>query len=139
MKMQYWLMKSEPFVYSFDQLLKDKRTAWDGVRNYQAANNMKAMEIGDHAFFYHSNEGKEIVGIIEIIKKAYPDPSDERGKFVMVDVKPVMRLATPVTLAAMKATKSLETMTLFKQGRLSVTPVTAQEWKIICTMGGVKK
>ncbi len=139
MKMQYWLMKSEPFVYSFDQLLKDKRTAWDGVRNYQAANNMKAMEIGDHAFFYHSNEGKEIVGIIEIIKKAYPDPSDERGKFVMVDVKPVTRLATSVTLAAMKATKSLETMTLFKQGRLSVTPVTAQEWKIICTMGGVKK
>lgn len=132
-------MKSEPFVYSFAQLLKDKRTAWDGVRNYQAANNMKAMEIGDQAFFYHSNEGKEIVGIVEIIKKAYLDPSDERGKFVMVDVKPVMSLATPVTLAQMKATKSLESMTLFKQGRLSVTPVTADEWKIICKMGGVKK
>jgi predicted RNA-binding protein with PUA-like domain len=136
--MAYWLMKSEPFKYSFEQLLKDKRTHWDGVRNYQAANNMKAMKKGDHAFFYHSNEGKEIVGVIEIVKTAYADPSDESGKFVMVDVAPVASMPKPVTLAQMKDTPALHTMTLFKQGRLSVTPVTTDEWKTICKMGGIK-
>ncbi len=135
--MAHWLMKSEPSAYSWDQLVKDKRTNWNGVRNYQAANNLKAMKVGDRAFFYHSNEGLAVVGIVEIVKAAYPDPTDKEGRFVMVDVKPVMALKTPVTLAAIKAEPKLKNLALVKQGRLSVSPVGAEEWKLICKMGGV--
>ncbi|MBI1326405.1 MAG: EVE domain-containing protein [Alphaproteobacteria bacterium] len=132
--MNYWLMKSEPFKYSWEQLLKDKKTSWDGVRNFQAANNLRAMEKGDRAFFYHSNEGKEIVGIVEIVKTAYLDPSDETGKFVMVDVKPVEAVKNSVTLAQIKSQKSLQNMALLKQSRLSVSPVTKAEWAYICKL-----
>ena len=136
--MAYWLMKSEPSAYSWDQLVKDGRTNWSGVRNYQAANNLKAMKPGDRAFFYHSNEGLDIVGIMEIVKAAYPDPSDKAGRFVMVDVKPVGPVKTPVTLAAIKAEPKLKELGLVKQSRLSVSPVSADEWKLICKMAGVK-
>ncbi len=110
---------------------------WDGVRNYQANNNMKAMKIGDQAFFYHSNEGKEIVGIVEVVKEYYPDHTDPKGRFGMVDFKAVKPLEKSVSLATIKETKSLEDMTLLKQMRLSVSPVTAKEWKTICKMGGL--
>lgn len=133
--MAYWLLKSEPSVYSFDQLLKDKKTFWNGVRNFQAANNMKAMKKGDQAFFYHSNDGKEIVGIAEIVKEAYPDSTDDTGKFVMVDLKPVKKLITPVTLAAIKADKKLQNIALIKQSRLSVMPITDAEWNHIIKLG----
>ncbi len=136
--MAYWLMKSEPSAYSWDQLVKDGRTHWSGVRNFQAANNLKAMKPGDRAFFYHSNEGLAIVGIMEIVKAAYPDPSDKSGKFVMVDVKPVTSVKTPVMLAAIKAEAKLKELALVRQGRLSVSPVGAEEWKLICKMAGVK-
>ncbi|MFZ5791312.1 MAG: EVE domain-containing protein [Pseudomonadota bacterium] len=135
--MAYWLVKSEPFKYSWERLVKEGRTHWDGVRNHQAAANLKAMKAGDRAFFYHSNEGLAIVGICEIAKAAYPDPSDETGKFVMVDVKPVMSLNTPVTLAAIKAEPKLGTIALIRQSRLSVMPIAPEHWKLICKMGGV--
>jgi predicted RNA-binding protein with PUA-like domain len=127
--MAYWLMKSEPDVYPWAKLVKDGKGSWDGVRNYQAANNLRAMRVGDQAFFYHSNEGREIVGIMRITKTAYPDPSDKTGKFVMVDVAPVRALKIPVTLAQIKADKALRSMALVKQSRLSVSPVTLEEWK----------
>lgn len=127
--MAYWLIKSEPYKYSFAQLQKDGKSGWDGVRNYQATNNLKAMKKGDRVFFYHSNEGLEIAGIAEIAKTAYPDPSDKTGRFVMVDVKPVKALKNPVTLAAIETDKILKTMALVKQSRLSVSPVTAEQWK----------
>ena len=129
--MTYWLMKSEPFKYSWAQLTHDKRTHWDGVRNYQAAANLRAMHTGDHAFFYHSNEGKEIVGIVEIVKTAYPDPSDETGKFVMVDVAPLKTLRQPVSLASIKSHPQLAGMALLRQSRLSVCPVLPSEWELI--------
>ena len=135
--MKYWLIKSEPDVWSWDQHVKKGTQHWDGVRNHQAANNLKAMKKGDRAFFYHSNTGKEIVGIVEVVREAYPDPTDEAGKFVMVDFKAVKPLATPVTLAAVKGEKALAGMALLKQSRLSVQPVTAAEWKAVCAMGGV--
>ena len=136
--MAYWLIKSEPQAYSWDQLVKDGRTNWSGVRNFQAAANLKAMKPGDRAFFYHSGEGLAVVGIAEIAKAAYPDPSDKEGRFVQVDVKPVEPVKTPVTLAAIKAEAKLKDMKLVRQGRLSVSPVTPEEWKLICKMGGVK-
>jgi len=136
--MRHWLLKSEPSAYSWEQLLKDGRTEWSGVRNHQAAANLKAMKRGDHAFFYHSGEGKEIVGIAEIVKEAYPDPSDKEGRFVMVDVKPVEPVKTPVTLAAIKAEKQLADFALVRQSRLSVVPVSAEEWRLVCKMAGVK-
>jgi len=136
--MAYWLMKSEPSAYSWEQLVKDKRTNWSGVRNFQAAANLKAMKVGDRAFFYHSNEGLAVVGIAEIAKPAYPDPSDTTGKFVQVDIVPVMPLKGPVTLATINAARKLKELKLVKQGRLSVSPVGAEEWKTICKMGGVK-
>ncbi|WP_435641078.1 EVE domain-containing protein [Micavibrio aeruginosavorus] len=136
--MAYWLVKSEPFVWSWDQQVKKGVEGWNGVRNYQAANNLRAMKKGDEAFFYHSNEGKEIVGIVTIARESYPDPTDEKGKFVMVDVKADRAMPKPVTLAAIKDTKALQDMALVKQSRLSVSPVTAAEWKIICKMGGLK-
>lgn len=135
--MAHWLMKSEPSVYSWDRLVKDKRTQWDGVRNALASNNMKAMKKGDRAFFYHSNEGLEIVGIMEIVREFYPDPKDESGKFGMVDVKPVMPLKTPVTLKAIKAEPKLQDLPLVRMSRLSVSPVDEASWKLICKMGGV--
>jgi predicted RNA-binding protein with PUA-like domain len=134
--MNSWLLKSEPDVYSWDQLVKDKTTSWNGVRNYQAAANMKAMRNGDLAFFYHSNIGKEIVGIVEIVKEYYPDHTDETGKFGMVDVKAVKPFPTFITLAQIKSTPALAGMALIKQSRLSVCPVTEKEWAIICKMGG---
>jgi predicted RNA-binding protein with PUA-like domain len=136
--MQYWLMKSEPSAYSWEQLLKDGKTNWSGVRNFQAAANLKKMKKGDQAFFYHSNEGLCVVGICEIVKEAYPDPGDKTGKFVQVDVKPVAPLKQPITMAEIKATPGLKDMVLVKSSRLSVQPVTAAEWKAVCKMGGVK-
>ena len=124
-------MKSEPSAYSWGQLVKDKRTGWSGVRNYLANNNMKAMKIGDEAFFYHSNEGLEIVGIMKIVGLWHPDPSDKTGKFGMVDVAPVKPLKNPVTLAAIKSHPLLSQMVFVKQGRLSVSPVSAKEWREI--------
>ena len=135
--MKYWLVKSEPDVWSWDQHVKKGIQHWDGVRNHQAANNLKAMKKGDQAFFYHSNIGKEIVGIVEVVKESYPDPSDEKGKFVMVDFKAVKPLKKPVPLADVKETKALADMALLKQSRLSVQPVSAAEWKTILKMGGI--
>ena len=135
--MAHWLIKSEPSAYSWDQLVKEKHTAWTGVRNPQASLNLKAMKSGDLCFFYHSNEGKEIVGIAEVIKEAYPDPTDKTGKFVCVDIKADKPLKTPVTMAAIKADKKLSAMALVKYSRLSVQPVTADEWKMVCKMGGL--
>jgi predicted RNA-binding protein with PUA-like domain len=135
--MRYWLLKSEPSAYSWDQLVKDGRTNWSGVRNFQAANNLKAMKNGDRAFFYHSNDGLDIVGVVEIVKEAYPDPSDKQGRFVMVDVRPLQPAKKPVTLAAIKAEPKLADLALVKQSRLSVVPVAAEEWRIICKMAGV--
>lgn len=135
--MAHWLLKSEPFKFSWDQLVKDGRTHWDGVRNHQAAINLKAMQVGDTGFFYHSNEGKDIVGIVEIVRTAYPDPSDEAGRFVMVDVAPVKPVKRPVTLAEMKATPALADLALIRQSRLSVVPVSDEHWSIIMTMAGM--
>jgi predicted RNA-binding protein with PUA-like domain len=132
--MAYWLVKSEPSVYSFDQMQKDKTTFWSGVRNYQAANNMRAMKKGDKVFFYHSNDGKEIVGIVEVAREYYPDHTDKDGKFGMVDLKSIKKLAKPVTLTTMKTTPALKGMALIKQSRLSVTPITKDEWEIINKM-----
>lgn len=126
--MNCWLMKSEPEAYSWAQLVKDKRTGWSGVRNYQANNNMKAMKIGDEAFFYHSGEERAIVGIMKIVKLWHPDPDDETGKFGMVDVVPVKAFANPVTLADIKKDPLLKNMAFVRQGRLSVSPVTKEEW-----------
>ncbi len=136
--MRHWLLKSEPSAYSWEQLVKDGRTTWNGVRNFQAANNLKAMAVGDRAFFYHSNEGLAIVGIVEIVKAAYPDPGDKSGRFVMVDVKPVAPVKSPVTLAQIKAEKKLADFALVRQSRLSVVPVSAEEWRLVCGMAGVK-
>jgi len=134
--MAYWLMKSEPFKYSWDQLLKDKRTFWDGVRNYAARNNLRAMRKGDRAFFYHSNEGVEIVGIAEIIKEAYQDPTTSEAAWVSVDIKPIQTLKKPVSLAQIKADKRLANMALIRLARLSVQPVTEKEWQIIMELAG---
>lgn len=129
--MAYWLIKSEPSAYSWQQMLKDKKTGWTGVRNYQAANNMKAMKTGDECFFYHSNEGKEIVGIVKVLKTYHPDPTDETGKFGMVEVGQPAKINKPVTLADIKTHPKLQEMAFVKQSRLSVSPVTAAEWNII--------
>jgi predicted RNA-binding protein with PUA-like domain len=132
--MAHWLMKSEPSVYPWSQLVKDKRTSWSGVRNYQANNNMKAMQIGDEAFFYHSNEERAIVGIMKIVKFWHLDPSDETERFGMVDVAPVRALDKPITLEMIKGEPRLAKMALLRQSRLSVSPVTAQQWKDLLTL-----
>lgn len=134
--MAYWLVKSEPSTYSWDQMVKDGTTFWSGVRNHQAAANMKAMKKGDKAFFYHSNDGKEIVGIVEVEKEYYPDHTDKDGKFGMVDFKAGKKLKSPVTLTQIKAHAKLKTMALVRQSRLSVCPVTQEEWDTICKAGG---
>ena len=136
--MRHWLMKSEPSAYSWDDLVRDKHTSWNGVRNFQAANNLKAMKTGDRAFFYHSNEGKAIMGVLEITRAAYPDPSDKAARFVMVDVRPLMPVKIPVTLAAIKADPRLKSLALLRQLRLSVSPVEPPEWAILSGMAGLK-
>ena len=135
----YWLLKSEPDVFSWDQLVAngEKGEPWTGVRNYLARNNMKAMQLGDLGFFYHSNIGKEIVGICRVIALAHPDPEDDTGTWECVDVAAVAPLATPVTLADVKQTSSLAKMCLVTSMRLSVQPVTQAEWVDVCRMGGV--
>ena len=134
--MSYWLVKSEPFKYSWDQFVKDKQTFWDGVRNYAARNNLKAMKKGDELFFYHSNEGLEIVGICKVVKEWYQDPTTDEDAWVVVDVKPVRKLKKPVTLAQMKADKRLANMDLLRLGRLSVGKVTDEEWKVVLELAG---
>jgi len=129
--MSYWLIKSEPFKYSWQQFVKDGRTFWDGVRNYQARNNLKAMKEGDLLLWYHSNEGLEIVGIAQIAKEAYQDPTTDDTNWVVVDVKPYKTLNKPVSLATVKADPRLQQMALVRLGRLSVQPVTEEEWAII--------
>ena len=137
--MAYWLMKTEPEEFSWDDQVKRgaKGEAWTGVRNFIARGNLKAMKKGEHAFFYHTGEEKQVVGIVEVIREAYHDPTDEKGVFLAVDVKAVKPLPKPVTLAAVKA--RLKDMALSKYPRLSVQPVTAQEWKTVCGMGGLKE
>jgi predicted RNA-binding protein with PUA-like domain len=135
--MAYWLMKSEPDAYSWDKLVAEGRGRWDGVRNPMAARNLKTMKVGDQAFFYHSNIGKEIVGIMEIAREHYPDHTDKTGKWVMVDVKPVKPVPRAVSLAAVKAEPKLAEMALVRYARLSVQPVTAKEWKLVCKMAGL--
>jgi predicted RNA-binding protein with PUA-like domain len=136
--MAHWLVKSEPAKYSWDRMVADKRTHWDGVHNFQAANNMKAMKEGDRAFFYHSNEGKEIVGVVEIVRPFYANPAEPSPHFGLVDVAPVMPVETPVRLAEMKATPALKDMALIRQSRLSVCPVSDAEWAKICEMAGIE-
>jgi predicted RNA-binding protein with PUA-like domain len=135
--MNYWLVKSEPFKYSWDQLVKDKKATWDGVRNYAARNNLREMKKGDEVFFYHSNEGLAIVGIAEVVKEAYQDPTTEDTNWVVVDLKPLKAIPKPVTLAYIKADKSLEQMQLVRLGRLSVSAVTPAEYKKVLKMGGL--
>jgi predicted RNA-binding protein with PUA-like domain len=130
----YWLIKSEPFKYSWDQFVKDGQTFWDGVRNYQARNNLKAMQKGDLLFWYHSNEGMEIVGIAKLVKEYYQDPTTEDPNWVVVDVKPLKKFNKPVSLAQVKAIPSLSQMALVRLGRLSVQPVTEDEWNIVMDM-----
>jgi len=136
--MNYWLIKSEPFKYSWEQFEKDGKTFWDGVRNYAARNNLKAMKKGDLAFYYHSNEGVEIVGIAQVAKEAYQDPTTDEEAWVAVDFKPYKKLKKPVTLEQVKADKRLANMALVRLGRLSVQPVTPEEWNIVMEMSGTK-
>jgi predicted RNA-binding protein with PUA-like domain len=134
MAKSYWLMKSEPDAYSWDDLVAEGEGTWDGVRNHRAANNLRAMEVGDEAFFYHSNEGREIVGIVTISKGGLKDPSDPEGKWAAVKVKPMLKLARPVTLKEIKADPALEGMELVKLSRLSVAVVTPEEWNHILNL-----
>jgi len=139
--MQYWLMKSEPDVWSIDQQKKAgaKGISWDGVRNFQAANNLKKMEKGDLCFFYHSNIGKEIVGIVEVIKSAFIDPTDNKKKFVAVQVRFKRMLEKPVSLENIKKNKDLRHLSLIKQSRLSVMPIDSKSWKILNKMSNINK
>ncbi len=136
--MAYWLVKSEPDAYSWQQLVKDKETSWDGVRNYAARIHLKAMKKGDEVFYYHSNEGTDIVGIAKVSKEFYQDPTTDDDRWVSVMLKPVKALKNPVTLAEIKANKKLQNMALVRIGRLSVQHVTDDEWNIILEMGGMK-
>ena len=139
--MKYWLMKSEPDVWSLEQQRKTgvKGATWDGVRNYQAANNLKAMRNGDLCFFYHSNIGKEIVGIVRVVKEAFIDKTDKDKRFVAVQVRFVEQFFSPITLEMIKKTKTISHLPLIKQSRLSVMPIDYKSWKIICKMGKIKK
>lgn len=133
----YWLVKSEPFKYSWDMLVRDGSTIWDGVRNNQAAQYLRAMQVDDQLFFYHSNEGLAIIGVARVAGEHFIDPSDPKGRFPAVTVAPLQRLARPVTLAAMKAEPALAGMAMFRQFRLSVAPVSAAEWATILAMAEV--
>ena len=137
--MQYWLLKSEPNVWSIDQQKKagSKGATWDGVRNYQASNNLKSMKKGDLCFFYHSNIGREIVGIVEVIKEAFLDKTDKDGRFVAVQVKFKKKLKKSITLENIKKNKSLSQLSLIKQSRLSVMPIDSKSWKILSKMGNI--
>ena len=137
--MQYWLVKSEPDVWSIDQQKKagNNGAAWDGVRNFQAAKNLKNMKKGDQCFFYHSNIGKEIVGIVQVVKEYYTDKTDQSGRFVAVTVKFLKKLDKPVTLEEIKKNKQLSHLSLIKQSRLSVMPIDSKSWKILINMGKI--
>ena len=137
--MAYWLFKSEPGTWSWDDQVAagESGAEWDGVRNYQAANNMKAMVVGDRGFFYHSVNEKQVVGVVEVSREYYPDPTDPSERFGMVDVRAIKAVGTPVTLAAIKAEPALADLALVRQSRLSVVPVGDHEWQIICTMAGI--
>ena len=136
--MAHWLLKSEPSTYSWDQLVKDKKTSWTGVRNPTAQINLRSMKAGDRCFFYHSGEGKEIVGVAEVVKAAYPDPTDKAGKAVTVDIKAVEPVKQPVTLAAIKADAKFKEFRLVRESRLSVVPVSDEHWKLLTKMSGGK-
>jgi len=138
MARSYWLVKSEPFKYSWDDLVKDGSTYWDGVRNYMARNNLRAMRKGDLLLYYHSNEGKDVVGIAQVTKESYPDPTTDDDRWVVVDVKPVVPFEEPVTLAQIKADAKLEGIALVKYSRLSVAPITPPEFKYILKLGKTK-
>ncbi len=136
--MAFWLVKSEPFKYSWDQFVQDKQTHWDGVRNYAARIHLRAMKKDDKVLYYHSNKGVEIVGIAKVSKEAYQDPTTESDAWVVVDLKPVKKLKKAVTLAQVKADKRLSEMALVRLGRLSVQPVTPEEWKVVMELAGEK-
>lgn len=134
----YWLMKSEPFKYPWETLVRDGRTYWDGVRNYEARNNLAAMRVGDLALFYHSNEGKEVVGVAEIVKESYPDPTADDPAWVVVDIAPRIPLAKPVSLATIKSDPELKEIALIRRSRLSVVPVRPAEFERILALGATK-
>lgn len=136
--MAYWLVKSEPFKYSWYQLVEDRQTIWDGVRNYSARIHLRAMKKGDEVFFYHSNEGMEIVGIAKVAKESYQDPTTNDEAWVAIDLKPVKKLEKPVTLSQVKADMRLSEMALVRLGRLSVQPVTEEEWNVVMELSGEK-
>ena len=136
--MRYWLFKSEPGAWSWDDQVKAGTAEWDGIRNYQADNNMKAMKKGERAFFYHSTEPRQIVGVVEVVREHYPNPTDPKGRFGMVDVKALMPVKSPVSLAEIKAEPALSNMWLVRQSRLSVCPVAEDEWTLLCKMAGIR-
>ncbi|WP_201727881.1 EVE domain-containing protein [Acidocella sp. C78] len=136
--MNYWLVKSEPDAFSWDQQVANGVEPWTGVRNHAARNNLRAMRLGDRAFFYHSNIGREIVGVVEVVREAYPDPTAEAGDWVAVDMKAVAPLPHPVGLAAIKADPALTDLALVRLSRLSVGPVSAEHWAHLCAMGGLR-
>jgi predicted RNA-binding protein with PUA-like domain len=136
--MNYWLVKQEPSKYSWEQFVKDKKTYWDGVRNYQARNNLKEMKKGDLILFYHSVIGKEVVGVAKVTAEFYPDPTTDDDRWVVVDLKPVVTVKNPVTLEDIKSHPDLQSIALVKQSRLSVSPLTAKEFKTILAMGETK-
>ncbi len=135
--MAYWLLKTEPGDWSWDDQVKDGTAEWDGVRNHQAAGNLRAMKVGDKAFFYHSVKEKRIVGVVEVVTEYYPDPSDPSGRFGMVDVKALKPFETPVSLSQIKDDERLSHLALVRHSRLSVMPIDAKAWKLICKLGGV--
>ncbi|MDQ6764063.1 MAG: EVE domain-containing protein [Bacteroidota bacterium] len=134
--MNYWLVKSEPSVYGWDQFVKDKKTSWDGIRNYAARNNLRDMQIGDEVFFYHSNEGMEIVGIAKVVKKAYQDSTTDNPNWLAVGLKPLKKLKSPISLTQIKSHKELSTMELVRISRLSVQKVSQEEWAVIMNLSG---
>ncbi len=136
--MAYWLIKSEPEVYGWDQLVKDKQTRWDGIRNYAARNHLRSMKKADQLFFYHSNKGMEIVGIATVSRESYADPTTTETAWLAVDIKPLKKLKTPVSLDQIKKEKKLSRMALVRIGRLSVQPVTEEEWSLVMKMGGME-
>jgi len=139
MAVSHWLVKSEPDAFSWQQQVETKVEPWTGVRNAQAAKFLRTMAVGDLAFFYHSNIGKEIVGVVEVARAAYPDPTDESGRWVCVDMRAVSPVPQPVTLATIKATPELAEIGLIRQSRLSVMPIAPEHWKLLCKMGGWRK